>query len=111
MSMSAAVQTQDAASPDCALAGVLVQPPSDRGGTIRAVGYSEQVKGEITAELRRNCASFSSPRALRGVRLTIGDNHIILSGLIPTVADEHLLLTIAAQAASGRTVFNRLQIP
>jgi hypothetical protein len=65
---------------------------------------------KIAADVQRACPGFSDRTALQQVRIKIADNNIILTGPVPTTADEQALLEIAGANADGRTVFNRLAV-
>jgi hypothetical protein len=80
-------------------------------GVLRAdPNANDTATQKIKADVQQSCSSLSEPSALRQVRITISDNHIVVSGTVPTDADEQLLIAIATANADGRTVFNRLDV-
>lgn len=94
------------------LASVSADNSVNRGtGSLRSDGQSAaQVLAELQSAIKQECARFSEPHALQRVRLSVGENHIVISGAVPNEADEERLLSIAVGHADGRAVFNNLSL-
>jgi hypothetical protein len=82
---------------------------SGKTGSLRSDGHSAtEVLAKLQSTIQQECASFSAPDALRQVKISVGENHIVISGTVPSETDEERLLSIAQAYADGRTVFNKL---
>ena len=80
-------------------------------GVLRAdPNANDTASRQIANDVASACQNFSTPTAASQARLKISDNNIIVSGSVPTAADEQQLLYIIGERADGRTVFNRLEI-
>ena len=97
--------------PACAAPKADISSISRPTGVLRAdPNANETASSRIASDVATACQSLSSPEAARNVRLQISDNHIILVGVVPTEADEQVLLTLVSNNADGRTVFDRLEV-
>ena len=104
------VSAQNSAS-GCSLPTAEISHISRPTGVLRAdPNANDTASQKIAADVVRVCVNLSSPAAAQQVRMQISDNHIILSGAVPTAADGQQLVDIAVANADGRTVFNRLEV-
>ena len=95
----------------CSLPTSEISTLSRPTGVLRADPKANDTASQkIAADIQRVCPSLSDRFALQQVHIRIADNNIILTGAVPTTADEQALLEIAAANADGRTVFNRLVV-
>jgi len=97
--------------PGCAAPAAEISNIPRPTGVLRADrNANDTASNRIAADVEQACPNFSDPAAARQVRIKISDNNIILSGTVPTEADEQILVTLVSNNADGRTVFNRLEI-
>ena len=101
---------QDSSS-KCSAPSAEISNVSRPTGVLRADPNANDTAGKkIATDAAAVCRGLSDPTALGRVRMTISDNNIIITGTVPSEADEEQIIAIVINNADGRTVFNRLEV-